>query len=424
MEIKNFKEYVWTEAFEQTLEKLYGPHQIETQRIRYLNLLTRFQEVVPEVDDFDVFSASGRIEVGGNHTDHQLGRVLAMAVDLDTLAFVRKNEDNVIRLVSKDYAIAPVILDDLAIREDEYYTTMGIIRGLANYFKEIHGQVGGFDAYVESNVLSGSGMSSSASVEVLIAKILDTYYGSDQLSVSDYAILSQKAENNYFNKPCGLMDQMVIAHGGFCAIDFYDKANPKVERIDSRGMLEDMDVCLVQSGGSHADLSDDYAEITKDCKVLSQYFKEEYLSRVAFDTFYAELPKLHESMDTRIILRGYHFFKENERVLDLMQALEHQDLRRFMDHIIASGNSSYHYLQNVLNKRDSKQGLALALMLAEHHLENRGAWRVHGGGFAGTILMFVPKAKTKELKQAFEDVFGLNSFMQIRLREEGVIQVL
>ena len=424
MEIKNFKEYVWTEAFEQTLEKLYGPHQIETQRIRYLNLLTRFQEVVPEVEDFDVFSASGRIEVGGNHTDHQLGRVLAMAVDLDTLAFVRKNEDNVIRLVSKDYAIAPVTLDDLAIREDEYYTTMGIIRGLANYFKEIHGQVGGFDAYVESNVLSGSGMSSSASVEVLIAKILDTYYGSDQLSVSDYAILSQKAENNYFNKPCGLMDQMVIAHGGFCAIDFYDKANPKVERIDSRGMLEDMDVCLVQSGGSHADLSDDYAEITKDCKVLSQYFKEEYLSRVAFDTFYAELPKLHESLDTRIILRGYHFFKENERVLNLMQALEHQDLRRFMDHIIASGNSSYHYLQNVLNKRDSKQGLALALMLAEHHLENRGAWRVHGGGFAGTILMFVPKAKTKELKQAFEDVFGLNSFMQIRLREEGVIQVL
>lgn len=424
MEIKRFKEYVWTETFEQTLENLYGPEQLETQRIRYLNLLSRFQEVVPEVEDFDVFSASGRIEVGGNHTDHQLGRVLAMAVDLDTLAFVHKNEDNVIRLVSKDYAIAPVVLDDLSIREDEYYTTMGIIRGLAKYFKEIHGVVGGFDAYVESNVLSGSGMSSSASIEVLIAKILDTYYGNDQLSVSDYAILSQKAENNYFNKPCGLMDQMVIAHGGFCAIDFYDKENPKVEQIDSRGMLEDVDICLVQSGGSHADLSDDYAEITKDCKALSQYFNQDYLSRVSFEDFYSELPKLHESLDTRILLRGYHFFKENERVLDLMQALENQDLPRFMDHIIASGNSSYHYLQNVLNKRDNKQGLALALMLAEHHLENRGAWRVHGGGFAGTILMFVPKAKTKELKQAFENVFGLNSFIQIRLRREGVIQVL
>ena len=424
MEIKNFKEYVWTEAFEKSLEKLYGPEQVETQRIRYLNLLSRFQEVVPEVEDFDVFSASGRIEVGGNHTDHQLGRVLAMAVDLDTLAFVHKNDDNVIRLVSKDYAIAPVELNDLSIREDEYYTTMGIIRGLANYFKEIHGMVGGFDAYVESNVLSGSGMSSSASVEVLIAKILDTYYGSDKLSVSDYAILSQKAENNYFNKPCGLMDQMVIAHGGFCAIDFYDKHNPKVEQIDSRQMLENVDICLVQSGGSHADLSDDYAEITKDCKALSQYFNEDYLSRVSFEDFLFELPKLHETMDTRILLRGYHFFKENERVLDLMQALENQDLPRFMDHIIASGNSSYHYLQNVLNKRDTKQGLALALMLAEHHLENRGAWRVHGGGFAGTILMFVPKAKTKELKDAFENVFGHNSFIQIRLRREGVIQVL
>ena len=424
MEIKNFKDYVWTEVFETTLEKLYGPEQVETQRIRYLNLLSRFQEVVPEVEDFDVFSASGRIEVGGNHTDHQLGRVLAMAVDLDTLAFVRKNDDNVIRLVSKDYEIAPVVLDDLSIREDEFYTTMGIIRGLANYFKEIHGTIGGFDAYVESNVFSGSGMSSSASIEVLIAKILDSYYGSDRLSVSDYAILAQKAENNYFNKPCGLMDQMVIAHGGFCAIDFYDKEHPKVEQIDSRGMLEDVDICLVQSGGSHADLSDDYAEITKDCKVLSQYFNQDYLSRVSFEDFYQELPRLHESMDTRILLRGYHFFKENERVLDLMQALENQDLPRFMDHIIASGNSSYHYLQNVLNKRDTKQGLALALMLAEHHLENRGAWRVHGGGFAGTILMFVPKAKTKELKQAFENVFGLNSFIQIRLREEGVIQVL
>ena len=220
------------------------------------------------------------------------------------------------------------------------------------------------------------------------------------------------------------MDQMVIAHGGFCAIDFYDKEHPKVEQIDSRGMLEDVDICLVQSGGSHADLSDDYAEITKDCKVLSQYFNQDFLSRVSFEDFYQELPKLHETMDTRIILRGYHFFKENERVLDLMQALENQDLPRFMDHIIASGNSSYHYLQNVLNKRDNKQGLALALMLAEHHLENRGAWRVHGGGFAGTILMFVPKAKTKELKQAFENVFGLNSFIQIRLRREGVIQVL
>ncbi|HET6784628.1 MAG TPA: galactokinase family protein [Erysipelotrichaceae bacterium] len=424
MDIQAFKEWVWTDAFERKLEHLYGLEQLEKQRIRYLHILSRFQETFPESNEFDVFSASGRIEVGGNHTDHQLGRVLAMAVDLDTVAFVRKNDDNVIRLVSKDYEIAPIELSDLTIHEDEYYTTMGIIRGLANYFYEIHGMVGGFDAYVESNVFSGSGLSSSASVEVLIAKILDYYYGSNKMTVSDYAIISQKAENNYFNKPCGLMDQMVIAHGGFCAIDFYDKDHPVVNKVNSHGMFDDIDICLVQSGGSHADLSEDYAEIFRDCKALSQFFNEAYLSRVKFDDFYQSLDKLNEHFDTRVILRGYHFFKENNRVLDLMDALNKQDLKAFLNHILASGNSSYHYLQNVLNPHDHKQGLALALMMAENHLTNTGAWRVHGGGFAGTSLMFVPKRQTAELKVAFEKVFGEGSFIQIRLREDGVIHVI
>ena len=424
MEITTFKEWVWTESFESKLEHLYGPEQIEKQRIRYLHLLSRFQEVFPESKDFDVFSASGRIEVGGNHTDHQLGRVLAMAVDLDSVAFVRKNNDNIIRLVSKDYEIAPIELSDLSIHEDEYYTTMGIIRGLTHYFHEIHGTVGGFDAYVESNVFSGSGLSSSASIEVLIAKILDEYYGSNKMTVSDYAIISQKAENNYFNKPCGLMDQMVIAHGGFCAIDFYDKDHPVVNKVDAHGMFDSMDICLVQSGGSHADLSEDYAEIFRDCKALSQYFNQSYLSRVKFDDFYASLPDLNQKFDTRVILRGYHFFKENNRVLDLMDSLNKHDLETFLHHILASGNSSYHYLQNVLNKHDMKQGLALALMMAENHLTAKGAWRVHGGGFAGTILMFVPKTLTSTLKSSFEKVFGEGSFIQIRLREDGVIRVL
>ena len=424
MEITAFKEWVWTEAFESKLEHLYGPEQIEKQRIRYLHLLSRFQEVFPESSEFDVFSASGRIEVGGNHTDHQLGRVLAMAVDLDTVAFVRKNNDNMIRLVSKDYEIAPIELTDLSVHEDEYYTTMGIIRGLAHYFYEIHGTVGGFDAYVESNVFSGSGLSSSASIEVLIAKILDEYYGSSKMTVSDYAIISQKAENNYFNKPCGLMDQMVIAHGGFCAIDFYDKDHPVVNKVDAHGMFDKMDICLVQSGGSHADLSEDYAEIFRDCKALSQYFNQSYLSRVKFDDFYQSLPDLNQKFDTRVLLRGYHFFKENNRVLDLMESLNKHDLESFLSYILASGNSSYHYLQNVLNKHDTKQGLALALMMAENHLTDKGAWRVHGGGFAGTILMFVPKSLTTELKASFERVFGEGSFIQIRLREDGVIRVL
>jgi galactokinase len=424
MEIQTFKDLVWTETFETKLEHLYGLESLEKQRIRYLHILSRFQETFPDANEFDVFSASGRIEVGGNHTDHQLGRVLAMAVDLDTVAFVRKNDDNIIRLVSKDYEIAPIELSDLSIHEDEFYTTMGIIRGLAHYFHEIHGMVGGFDAYVESNVFSGSGLSSSASVEVLIAKILDFSYGSNKMSVSDYAIISQRAENTYFNKPCGLMDQMVIAHGGFCAIDFYDKDHPVVKKVNSHGMFDSMDICLVQSGGSHADLSEDYAEIFRDCKALSQYFNQNYLSRVKFDDFYQSLDKLNVHFDTRVILRGYHFFKENNRVLDLMDALNKQDLKAFLNHILASGNSSYHYLQNVLNPHDNKQGLALALMMAENHLTNTGAWRVHGGGFAGTTLMFVPKNQTAELKVSFEKVFGEGNFIQIRLREDGVIHVI
>ncbi len=424
MKIEAYKEWVSSQAFETKMVHLYGHEQIGKQRQRYSNILSRFQENFEDIDSFDVFSASGRIEVGGNHTDHQLGRVLAMAVDLDTLAFVRKNDEHVIRLVSKDYDIAPIELSDLSIHEDEFYTTMGIIRGLAYYFHEIHGLVGGFDAYVESNVFSGSGLSSSASIEVLLVKILDFYYGTNIMTVSDYAMMAQKAENHYFNKPCGLMDQMVIAHGGFCAIDFYDKEHPVVNKVDAQGMFDEMDICLVQSGGSHADLSEDYAEIFRDCKALSQHFNEAYLSRVHFDDFYAALDQLNQVFDTRVILRGYHFFKENVRVLDLIDALKRHDLKAFLTHVLASGQSSYHYLQNVLNPHDTKQGLALALMMAEHHLSGSGAWRVHGGGFAGTILMFVPKKQSSELKVEFEKVFGAGNFIQIRLREEGVIHVI
>jgi len=424
MNAQDFRNALTSDAFKAKLIRLYGENQVSAQSERYLRLLDLFQSHFPEHDEFDIFSASGRIEVGGNHTDHQLGRVLAMSVDLDTVAFAVKNDDNIVRLISKDYVIAPIDLSDLSVRADEYYTTMGIIRGLSHYFHEIHGTVGGFDAYVESNVFSGSGLSSSASVEVLIAKILDTYYGSSKMSVSDYAIISQKAENNYFNKPCGLMDQMVIAHGGFCAIDFYDKANPVVNKVDSQGLFNDFDICLVQCGGSHADLSGDYAEIFEDCKALSAYFNESYLSRVKEEDFYASLADLHKAFDTRVILRGYHFFNENKRVLDLMEALRTHSIKDFFKAIIASGQSSHLHLQNVWNKHEGKQGLALALMMAEHALTGVGAWRVHGGGFAGTILMFVPKAMTSNLKTQYESVFGAGNFIQIRLREEGAIQVL
>lgn len=423
MKSTDFIPFLLSDASTASLTDLYGAQQVAFQKDRYTLMAERFGQLFKHHDHFDVFSASGRIEVGGNHTDHQLGRVLAMAVDLDSVAFVTKNNDNVIRLKSKDYEIDPVDLSDLSIHPEEYYTTMGLIRGIANYFNLQNKSVGGFDAYVESRVFSGSGLSSSASIEVLIAKILDTYYGSKTMSTSDYAILSQKAENNYFNKPCGLMDQMVIAHGGFCAIDFFDQNNPIVTKIDSHNLFEPYDLCLVQSGGSHADLSMDYAEIFEDCKALSHYFGEKTLSRVQPERFYSELPQLNAHFDTRIILRGHHFFQENQRVLELMTALNSSDIGAFLSLIKSSGRSSYTYLQNVWNKHSSKQGLALALMMADHALVDQGAFRVHGGGFAGTILLFVPKALTPSLKEKFNDVFGIGSFIKVQLRESGVVQV-
>jgi galactokinase len=424
MEKQCFKQWLSTKDFEEKTTNLYEKNQLEHQRERYSESYQRFIQLYPDADDLDIFSAPGRIEVCGNHTDHQLGHVLAMAVDLDTVAFVQKNSEQVIRLISKDFDIMPVYLNDLSIHETEYHTTMGLIRGCAYYFNQLNGLVGGFDAYIDSNIPVGSGLSSSASIEVLIVKILDYYYGTNKLSLTDYATIAQQAENHYFNKPCGLMDQLIIAHGGFCAIDFYDQDQPEIYKFSGITMFDNMDICIVQSGSSHADLSDDYADIVNDCKILAQHFNQSSLSRVSFNDFNHALKQLHDLYATRIIMRGYHFFKENKRVLAIKETLTNQDLSSFLQLIIDSGYSSFHYLQNVLNKHDAKQGLALALMMAENHLSQQGAWRVHGGGFAGTILMFVPKDKTNQLKIMFEDVFKSNSFLNVRRRDTGVLHLI
>ncbi len=420
MKTKTFKTDIESKEFETNLSRLYGPQNVKKQQDRYLKIFKRFCDKFPLVTQFDIFSASGRIEVIGNHTDHQLGHVLAMSVDLDTVAFAFKNDENIIRFYSKDYLIEPIHLEDLSIQTKERYTTMGLIRGLANYFKELQGHVGGFNAYVESDVLSGSGLSSSASVEVLIAKILDTYYGNSKLSVSDYAVIAQKAENNYFDKPCGLMDQMVIAHGGFCAIDFNDSLNPKITKVTAHGLFDAMDICLIQTGGSHANLSADYAEIFTDCKTISKAFHKDVLSLVNEIDFYTDLNTLYAQFDTRAILRAHHFFSEDKRVLELAKAIDDNQIDTFLKLIIESGRSSALYLQNTWNKHSNQQGLSLALMMAEKNLQGHGAWRVHGGGFAGTVLLFVPKTQTAELKLRYQKIFGDDGFIIVRMREDGV----
>lgn len=416
----------WTHStdFQTHSENLYGPHYSNRQSERYENLIHRFIEHFPTAQDIHVFSASGRIEVGGNHTDHQLGQVLAAAIHLDTVAVVEKRTDLVINVMAQGYTIQAVDLSNLDIHEDEFYTSMGLIRGLAFYFKELTHNLGGFNAYIESDVFSGSGLSSSAAFEVLIAQILNQLYGHNALDASTLAIISQKAENNYFNKPCGLMDQMAIAQGGFCAIDFYHKDEPVITPIQAKDLLKDYEVCLVQTGGSHADLSFAYAQITQDMRLVSEAFKVTHLSRIPVGDFEARLPQLNQTLPTRALLRAHHYFEEIKRVEILKTAILNQDTPTFLNTIIASGRSSYMYLQNIMHPSSEAQPLALALALAERLLHEDGAWRVHGGGFGGTILLFVPKTKVPLVKNAFEEIYGKSSFIPVHIRPIGATQLI
>lgn len=415
----------WIESskFQEKAELLYGPYG-DGQAKRYRSLVETFSHHFPQSQDLSMFSASGRIEVSGNHTDHQLGQVIAAAIHLDTLAVVSKNQDNIIRVQAEGYSIDPVDLSDLSAQSSEYYTSMGLIRGIAYYFKERTGVIGGFDAVVTSDVFSGSGLSSSAAFEVLMAAILNTLYGDNVLNRSQLAQISQKAENVYFNKPCGLMDQMAIAQGNFCYIDFYDKDQPIVEPLASGQLLKDYTLCLVQTGGSHADLSFAYAQITNDLKDVSHAFNESVLSRVSPDEFKARLSQLKETLPTRALLRAHHYFEEIKRVQRLKKAILENNTDAFLNIIIESGQSSYMYLQNIMHPSSEQQPLALALALAEQSLRHKGAWRVHGGGFGGTILMVVPNSEVSSLKMEFETIYGSKSFIPVHLRPEGVTQVI
>lgn len=424
MNFNELKTYLNQSEFKEKCLTLYGEQFSQNQSTRYLNALVKFSNLYGENNDCHLFSASGRIEVSGNHTDHQLGQVIAAAIHLDTIAIVSKNNLNKIRLHAEGYDIKEVDLSDLKINKDEYYTSMGLIRGIAYDVKELTGKLGGFDAYVTSDVFSGSGLSSSASFEVLVADILNQLYADGQLTRTQLAQISQRAENNYFNKPCGLMDQMAIAQGDFCFIDFYNKENPEVVPLKSNYLLDGYTICLLQTGGSHADLSHAYAQITEDLKAVSKHFNQDVLSRIHESDFRKEISTLNQTVPTRAILRAHHYFEEIKRVQRIRQAILDNDIEHFKKGLIESGYSSYMYLQNIMHPTSDKQPLALALALAEEQLRNSGAWRVHGGGFGGTILMIVPNEQVSELKEILEKIYGENNFIPVHIRPIGVTQII
>ena len=367
-----------------------------------------------------IFSAPGRTELSGNHTDHQHGCVLAAAVTLDTRAAVAKNAENRIRIQSEGYPMCEIALDDLDVHPEEANTTLALVRGVAARFRQLGCELGGFDAYVTSTVLPGSGLSSSAAFEVLTGTIINHLFFGTQATPVQVAQIGQYAENVYFGKPCGLMDQTACSVGNIITIDFADPAHPEVTRLDFDFGSCGYSLCILDSGADHAELTDEYAAIPREMKQVAAVFGKSVLREVDESEFYGRIAEVRQTCGDRAVLRAIHFFEENRRVRLQVRALQNDNFTAFLHYVTESGRSSQLYLQNVTPLGASAhQDMAFTLALAEKLLEGHGACRVHGGGFAGTALAFVPKERLEQFRAGFEAVMGKGSCHVLAIRAEG-----
>ena len=370
------------------------------------------------------FSAPGRTEIGGNHTDHQRGRVLAGAVNLDTVAAVRVNGTKTIRIQSKGYPMSVVDLENQTPVAEEINSTPALIRGVAARFAQLGCKVEGFDAYCESTVLPGSGLSSSAAFEVLIGTVINCLFVDGKISQPEIAMIGQYAENVFFGKPCGLMDQTASAVGNLVTIDFFDKDHPVIEEVDFDFASCGHALCIIDSGADHADLTDEYAAIPGEIRQVAAWFGKEVLSQVPEEAFYAAIPALRKACGDRAVMRSIHFYQENARVPRQVAALKAGDFETFLSLVKQSGYSSYMYLQNVIPAGyKAHQEVAVALGLAEHYLNGRGAYRVHGGGFAGTIQAFVPLDMLDSFVAGMDAALGAGACHVLSIRPQGGIEM-
>ena len=371
------------------------------------------------------FSAPGRTELSGNHTDHQHGRVLAGAVDLDTLAAVRVTDSNQIRVQSEGYEMCCVSLEELTADPAEFNTTPALIRGVAARFRELGCQVKGFDAYMCSTVLPGSGLSSSAAFEVLVGTIINHLFFDGKASQPEVAMIGQYAENVFFGKPCGLMDQMASAVGGMVTIDFADPANPVIAPVDFNFAACGHALCIIDTRASHADLTDEYAAIPGELKGICAHFGKQVLRQVDEKEFYKQMPALRKAYGDRAVLRAIHFFEENERVPKQVAALEQNDFDTYLQLMKQSGYSSWMYLQNVIPAGYKEhQDVALALALCQKLLGDRGGYRVHGGGFAGTVQAFVPMDMLEPFRSGIDAVLGEGACHVLSIRPQGGVEAI
>ena len=369
-----------------------------------------------------LFSAPGRTEIGGNHTDHQHGCVLAAAVNLETVADVTLNGKNVILVQSEGYPVVQVDLSDLTVHDEEKNTTAALIRGVAAAFAERGAKVQGFDAVVKSTVLPGSGLSSSAAFEVLMGTICNELFFDGKLTAVEIAQIGQQAENVYFGKPCGLMDQMASSVGGMVYIDFENPDAPYIEKLDFNLARAGYALCIIDSGADHADLTDEYAAIPMEMKKVCGYFGKEVLRQIPEADFMAAIPALRKIVSDRAILRAIHIYQENKRVAKQVEALKQEDVDAFLDLVKESGRSSWMYLQNITPAGAVEhQEVAVVLALCDTFLHGQGAYRVHGGGFAGTVQAFVPREMLDDFRKKIEAVLGQGSCHVLSIRPNGGI---
>ena len=416
--------YQNTEAFASRVATLYGAGeaQLAHQKARYGKLVERFEKRFGEDHgELCFFSAPGRTEIGGNHTDHNNGRCLAGAVNLDTIACVEKTDDNTIVVDSEGFPPITVDLSSLEIREKDFGTTLALIRGTAGVMKEMGYKVGGFRATISSSVLRGSGLSSSAAFEILIAAILDGLYNGWIVDFKLRAVISQKVENVYFGKPCGLLDQMAASAGGMVALDF-ETADAKVDAIACDFAAKGYALCVVNTGGDHGDLTDDYAAIPAEMKAVAAQFGKKVLREVDPAEFEANIGKVRAAVGDRPVLRAMHFFDDNARVLEQADAIRKGDLDTFFSAVTRSGDSSWKLLQNVYARSNQEQ-MAMGIELSRRFLKGEGAQRVHGGGFAGTIQAYVPMERLDAYVEMIDGVFGKGSCTPLMIRPEGAVMM-
>ena len=369
------------------------------------------------------FSAPGRTEIGGNHTDHQRGRVLAAAVNLDTLAAVRLNGTGTIRILSEGYPMSVVELSSLGPKPEEVNTTPALIRGVAARFSQLGCRVEGFDAYCVSTVLPGSGLSSSAAYEVLIGTIVNHLFFDSRVSQAEVAQIGQYAENVFFGKPCGLMDQTASAVGNLVSIDFFDKDKPIITPVDFDFSACGHALCIIDTRASHADLTDEYAAIPMEMKKVCGHFGKEVLTQIDETDFYAAIPALRKECGDRAVMRCIHFYQDNARVPKQVAALREGNFGEFLRLISESGRSSWMYLQNVVPAGyKAHQDVAVSLALCEHYLQGRGAFRVHGGGFAGTVQAFVPFDLLDAFRSGMDAVLGEGACHVLSIRPQGGVE--